>query len=461
MPSNDLDGRYETFHLLGSGGYAEVHLGAMKGENGINRRVAIKRLRWPSAADAEHVELFALEAQMLARLSHPNIVSLVDYRLDLKGSPYLVMEYIDGCPLDRCMARGGCPPSIAIYIATEMLRALGYIHRLPTEAGVRGFLHRDISPQNVLLSWDGTVHVSDFGVAKVIDTLGVKTGTFRGKLAYSSPEQVHRDVLDGRSDLFALGIVLWEMLAGKALFQDVVPGDLASRIMHRPPPSLSDEGGIAADLDAVLERLLAPAVADRYTSAEDAISDLLQCRDWPRSGKDELASLLASRFGRAHRPLVTVADSPRSRPTETDEPTRTLDNQGAAEPSSPRRQISPLWLMSIASAAAVLAILYLLFAKLPPGQRPAAAARPPAADLGLTLEPAAPPVDAESPRPDEPLGHQRASEAEATAQAKPRRLHQSPAPRSAPAMLEEEPASEKKGGDATYPESMRFILGED
>ncbi|NJM90810.1 MAG: protein kinase, partial [Myxococcales bacterium] len=123
--------KYKLFHRIGAGGYGEVFLGSMRGAKAISRRVAIKRLCY-ARSEAGDAQLFAEEAQLLARLEHPNIVSILDYYIDENGYPSLVMEYIDGCNLADALTRGACPPSVAVYIAVEMLRALSYLHQMPS-----------------------------------------------------------------------------------------------------------------------------------------------------------------------------------------------------------------------------------------------------------------------------------------------------------------------------------------
>jgi serine/threonine protein kinase len=319
------EAKYKAFHRIGVGGYGVVYLGAMRGTGGISRRVAIKRLCSVENADAVAVQRFTEEAQLLARLDHPNIISIIDYYIDSSGHPSLIMEYVDGCNLARCLGKGAYPPSVAVYVAVEMLRALGYLHQMPTEAGMRGLVHRDVSPANVLLSWNGMVVLSDFGISKVMDTHGVQTGTFRGKAAYSAPEQISCRAIDGRTDLFSVGVVLWEMIAGRALFQAENQSMTFVRVLRGPYPSLRETTSISPELEAVVTRLLKRKPESRYASAEEVIRDLLACAEWPRSGRDELSSLLAERFERERR--VPVEDIPPKQALnmEKDQETRTVE----------------------------------------------------------------------------------------------------------------------------------------
>ncbi len=296
--------RYRAYDLIGSGGYGDVYLGAMMVGREASRRVAIKRLFELAEADPAAVQRFTDEAKLLACLHHPNIVSMIDYQVDSAGRHCLIMDYVDGCNLARCLAHGACPPSVAVHVITEVLRALGYLHRMPAEAGVRGFVHRDVSPQNILLSWSGTALLSDFGISKVMDTMGAKSQTIRGRATYSSPEHINNEVVDGRSDLFSVGVVLWEMLAGRKLFHGESPGIVFARVLFAAIPSLIETASISPALEAVVMRLLERKADKRYASAEEVISDLLTCPEWPRNGRDELASLVATRFERQPRVLL-------------------------------------------------------------------------------------------------------------------------------------------------------------
>jgi eukaryotic-like serine/threonine-protein kinase len=295
--------KYKAFHRIGAGGYGAVFLGSMRGANDVSRRVAIKRLHSIIGDDVAASQRFDEEAQLLSRLDHPNIVSILDYYIDKGGCPSLVMEYVDGCNLADLVAQGACSSSVAVYIAVEILRALGYLHRTPSETGLRGLVHRDVSPQNVLLSWSGTVFLSDFGISKVMDTHGIRTESFRGKAAYASPEQLRNQAMDGRSDLFALGVVLWEMIAGRSLFHSESPAATIARVLYGAIPSLSASTAISPELEAVLARLLERDVTARYDAAGDVIRDLLACAEWPRSGRDELMAFLEER---RKRPLALV-----------------------------------------------------------------------------------------------------------------------------------------------------------
>ena len=494
---SDKNARYKMFHPIGAGGYGAVYLGALQGSEDVTRRVAIKRLRWPSTTDAPSMERFAHEAQLLARLNHPNIVSVLDYQVDESG-PYLVMEYVDGCTLANFAAYGACPPSAAVYVAAEMLRALGYIHRLPTEAGMRGIVHRDVSPQNILLSWDGMVRLADFGISKVMDTSGgVQSHTYRGNASYSSPEHINGNLADGRADLFSAGVVLWEMLSGRHLFFGPTQAITMARVMIGQVPAPSTTRALSPKLEAIVMRLLARKSENRYATAEDALSDLLKCEEWPRSGRDELSALLAGRFRRDQRQILSVADPDQklpvgdpSRETSTATPTTSVPHdtsssdwdalaslvaESSALSTKPRegeerpptggetstkplrRSRSRASLFLAASAAALAAFVglgYVMQWHLAPhpGQPASEATRshPPAIQPEAALhvvprvdtQPAGPPFKEPDPAAAAPhSGSPRRESASRTRERPPASVSSSPAP-------------------SRYPETMRHILGE-
>jgi serine/threonine-protein kinase len=300
--------RYQLGAKLGSGGMAEVFAGTMIGVEGFARQVAIKRVLAGLSEVPAFATMFVAEAQIASRLAHPNIVSVLDFNRDPEDRLFLVMEYVDGKNLASLLEAGPIPPSTALFIVVELLRGLGYAHDLPDPLGgpagdasaPRGVIHRDVSPQNLLLSYEGAVKVSDFGLAKVRDASGgVCSGTVRGKPSYMSPEQIAGEPLDGRSDLYAVGVMLWEMLARRPLFAGTMR-EIVGQVMFRgvaAPSSL--RGDVPADLEAIAMKLLARKRDDRYPTAEAAIEALLRCDAVPRDGRGDLAHLLAERFPRA------------------------------------------------------------------------------------------------------------------------------------------------------------------
>ena len=292
-------GKYQLDAPLGMGGMAEVFRGHTVGAEGFERPVAIKRVLPDASRNPAFADMFISEAKLSARMQHPNVVSVLDFDRDHEGRLYLVMELVEGKDLDGIIESGRLPFSSVIYTICEVLRGLGYAHDLPAGAdGVRGLVHRDISPHNVLCSWSGAVKVSDFGIAKArAATAASASVTIKGKPAYMSPEQINGSPLDGRSDLFAVGVMLWQMLTGQYLFASGTTAETLARVLFSnvtPPRQVVPD--IPADLEAVTLKLLAKAPAQRYQTAEEAIDDLLQCQHAPRDGRRELEALLISRF---------------------------------------------------------------------------------------------------------------------------------------------------------------------
>jgi serine/threonine protein kinase len=302
LPSFTAAGsRYQLGDKLGNGGMAEVFAGTMLGVEGFARKVAIKRVLAGLSQVPTFASMFVTEAQIVSQLAHPNIVSVLDFSRDLEDRLFLVMEYVDGKDLASLLHAGSIPPSLAIFIVIEMLRGLGYAHDLPDPTtGTRGVIHRDVSPQNLLLGYEGAVKVSDFGLAKArAASEGVWSETVRGKPSYMAPEQVSGEMLDGRTDLYAVGVMLWEMLAHRPLFTGTSK-EIMAQVMFKGIATPSElRGGVPADLETVTMKLLARDRDARYPTAEAAIEALLQCGDVPRDGRGELMRLLAARFPKA------------------------------------------------------------------------------------------------------------------------------------------------------------------
>ena len=286
-----LASRYQNGAKLGTGGMADVYAGTSVGAEGFARPVAIKRVLPGFSEMPEFAAMFVDEARLASRLDHPNIVSVLDFDRDAEGRLFLVMELVDGMDLATLAASGLLPPGVVIFAVSEVLRGLGFAHRA-------GVVHRDVSPHNALLSWDGAVKVSDFGIAKARDaSTGRGSEVLKGKPGYMSPEQANSEPLDGRSDLFAVGVVLWELLTGQRLFQGSMREVLAQVMFReitrpsviRPGVRAGSRGGRRCGCSS------ARSIAGSRR-AEDAVEALAACADAPRDGRGELVRTMTARF---------------------------------------------------------------------------------------------------------------------------------------------------------------------
>lgn len=237
--------RYELIGEIASGGMATVYLARLTGVGGFQRFFALKRLHPHLAGEKEFVEMFLDEARLAAGIHHPNVVPILEVGASPSGY-YLVMEYIEGETLARLLARAAArgsrlPPPVAIRAGLDMLQGLHAAHELRDDTGeLVGLVHRDVSPQNVLVGSDGITRITDFGVARAASRLtATRVGQLKGKIAYMAPEQAAGlEDLDRRADVFACGIVLWEALAQRRLFKAENEAATLSRVMNEPIPSL-------------------------------------------------------------------------------------------------------------------------------------------------------------------------------------------------------------------------------
>lgn len=271
-------GRYEVLAQLAAGGMATVYVARAQGVAGFERLVAVKVLHPHLAHDDEFISMFLDEARLAARIRHPNVVPTLDIS-DSQGDGYfLVMEYIEGDhfgSLLREAARAGknLPPGVALRVVVDALEGLGAAHQLADGDGKPlGIVHRDISPHNILVGSDGIARITDFGVAKAeVRLSSTRDGQFKGKLAYMAPEQASTGFADQRSDLFGMGVVLWESLVGRRLFKAENNGELLNRLLYAEIPKVSDYAPELAPLDAVLAKALERDPADRFQSAPEFI----------------------------------------------------------------------------------------------------------------------------------------------------------------------------------------------
>jgi serine/threonine protein kinase len=268
-------GRYQIIRRLAKGGMAELYLARQIGGGGYEKVVALKRVLPHLAEDLTFVRMFLNEAKLAAGLDHSNIVHVVDFGSE-GGEHFMVMEYVHGrsvLDLLRASARvGGLPLSCALTIAGEVAAALHYAHeRAGSDGRPLGLVHRDVSPSNVLVSFEGDVKLVDFGIAKATaHTRVTRSGAIKGKLSYMAPEQVRGEALDRRADVFALCVVTYELCTGQRCF--VAPGEFAliNRVAagrYEKPTSIDPEFPRA--LEAIIAKGLAVDPKDRFASARE------------------------------------------------------------------------------------------------------------------------------------------------------------------------------------------------
>jgi eukaryotic-like serine/threonine-protein kinase len=267
-----LGDRYTLVELLGDGGMAEVYLAR---DNSLDRHVALKVLRERYADDEEFVERFRREALNAAALNHPGIVQVYDRGRTEDGAFYIAMEYVPGGTLkERIKAEGNLAPREAADMALRVADALAVAHD-------RGIVHRDVKPQNVLLADSGEAKVSDFGIARAASSETMtQTNAILGTLAYMSPEQVRGERVGPASDLYSLGVLLYEMLTGNLPYRGDDPIATAmKRLDEEPPHPRETNPAVPEELDALVVRLLAKDPGDRYASAASLSKDLRRLRD--------------------------------------------------------------------------------------------------------------------------------------------------------------------------------------
>ncbi len=296
-----FDRRYLILRKLGSGGMAEVYLAE---DQELGRKVALKMLNDRHARDEQFVERFKREARNAAGLSHPHIVRIYD-RGQAEGTYYIAMEYLDGPTLKELLVRKGpTPPLTAIKFAREILSALAEAHR-------HEIVHRDIKPHNVIVSPDWQIKVTDFGIARSGASQMTEVGSIVGTAQYLSPEQARGAPVDQRSDLYSLGIVLYEMLTGSVPFSGDAAVEIAMKHLSAipdPPSKLRPE--VPKELDAVVMRALAKDPDQRYSSAEEMDADLARvARGAAVSAKTEEAMTQILGAGGAASAL-TIAQHP-------------------------------------------------------------------------------------------------------------------------------------------------------
>jgi eukaryotic-like serine/threonine-protein kinase len=272
MGKNLIDERYKLRALLGSGGMAEVYLAH---DEVLDRDVALKLLKDQYAGNDELVERFRREARSAASLSHPHIVPVLDWGETGDGTYYIAMEYLlSGTLKDRITSEGTLSPQTVVEVGLQIAKALEAAHE-------RGVIHRDIKPRNILITDSGHVKVTDFGIARAAEATTVSDlGDILGSVRYMSPEQAAGERVGPASDLYSLGVVLYEMLTGRVPFEVETPADVPVKHAEEPPPRPREVNPeVPEGTDALVMRLLAKDPDNRYGSAAEVIEALRRARD--------------------------------------------------------------------------------------------------------------------------------------------------------------------------------------
>jgi eukaryotic-like serine/threonine-protein kinase len=282
-------GRYALFDFIGKGGMAEIYLARQKTELGPTRRCVVKQILPEFANDSAFSDMLVHEAKLAARLSHTNVVQVFDLGRE-DGRLFIAMEYVEGFDLNdllrRCSrAKVPLPFELAVHVVRESLKGLDYAHRRTGEDGrPLGIVHRDVSPSNLLVSFEGEVKVCDFGIAHANDALADVSSqrvpalneALKGKAGYMSPEHARGEAIDARADVFAAGIVLWELAAGRRLYRATDDGvSLLEQARRAEIPPLPTRGlPVEEQLQAVVGRALSVDREARYASAAAMQRDL-------------------------------------------------------------------------------------------------------------------------------------------------------------------------------------------
>jgi serine/threonine protein kinase len=290
-------GQYLLLEQIGAGGTARVYRARRHSIYGFTRQVVVKTMLPERARDPRFVHLFTEEARISAQLIHANIVQVIDFGT-VGGTAFLEMEYLPGINVSQLISavveRGvRLPVSVVLAIATEACRGLAYAHSFVDENGAhRPIIHRDVSPANVMIGRDGSVKLLDFGLASLTRGETLSIDTFRGKLAYMSPEQAQARRVDRRADVYAFGVMLYELLTGERLFQGENDEETVRRVcsMNVPRPSRRN-GEVPAALDAVVLRALERDPEQRYPSADELLTVLEAVTSRAATRKELLAYL--------------------------------------------------------------------------------------------------------------------------------------------------------------------------
>jgi len=393
-------GKYRSLFELGQGGTANVSLAVAKGPEGFKKLFVVKQLRQVYVQDPEFRAMFMTEARLSARLNHPHVVQVYEvFEQDL--TPTILMEYIEGQTLDAVLtlAEPKLPLDLHLRILADVLSGLHYSHELnDLRQTPLNVVHRDVSPHNVMVSYEGVVKVLDFGIAKLSgSTVETEAGVIKGKLRYMPPEQIAGEDVDRRADVFAVGVMLWEALTGTKLWKGLSDATIMNRVLLGEIPKPENPAApIPPELTQICLRALAPDRGDRFQSAlelELALEDYLAKRSHYVSAR-ELGKFMTERFASVRKAVAqrienelqqneSTRPGPGSLLPRAHTPSRTGYTASRSSPREPPR--SKLW-VSAALFVALGVAIWVWGVREKPGHTEHAASTPSAEQRAVSVE---------------------------------------------------------------------------
>jgi len=315
-PLHQLDGKYRVLAQLGQGGTANVSLAALRGPSGFNKLVVLKSMKHSLKSEPEFARMFMTEARLAARLNHPNIVQTNEV-FEFHGLPVIVMEYLEGQPLSNVLVRAagkeGFTLAMHLRVLADTLGGLHYSHELEDYDGTPlGVVHRDVSPHNVFVTFDGQVKLLDFGIAKLAGSHSeTTTGVIKGKLRYMPPEQIAAEGVDRRSDIYSIGVMLWEALTGAKMWHGLSDATVMNRILGGQVVRVRDiNPAVAPELERIVEKALSSEPEERFGTAlemQAALDEYIDALDDPPHHRD-LGKAVATLFAEERKQTRQVIE---------------------------------------------------------------------------------------------------------------------------------------------------------
>ncbi|HEY2515665.1 MAG TPA: serine/threonine-protein kinase, partial [Polyangiaceae bacterium] len=277
------DAVVDQYHLIaqiGAGGMAEVYVATREGRGGFRKLTCLKILRGELATEPDMVAMFMAEARIAARIEHPHVVQTFEVGESADGEHFIAMEYLEGQAYSRIRPPGttrqAFPVALHLKVIAEALGGLHYAHEMRDFQGTPlNLVHRDMSPNNVMVTYDGVVKVLDFGIAKAAGASATRTGILKGTVGYMAPEQARGEELDRRTDLYAVGVMLWEALAGQRVWQGQNEVTILTKLLNEPIASpRTVDPSVPEELERICMKALAREREARYATAAELQADL-------------------------------------------------------------------------------------------------------------------------------------------------------------------------------------------